>query len=633
MTHTYYVPLTVIGWLLLAVSGWAQPNVVWLSAEDLGLHLGCYGDPLAKTPHLDRLAQQGVLYRQAFVPAPVCAPCRSSIITGVMATTLGTSNMRSLVTLPDEIRCFPAYLRDAGYFCTNNSKTDYQFDVPPGVWDESGEEAHWQHRAADDQPFFAVFNFLGTHESRVRGDRPVYEEAVADLGSDQWTDPDSVTPPPFHPNTAAVRGDWARYYNTIAALDNWVGRQLADLEKAGVADNTIVIFWTDHGVGLPRGKRWLYDSGLQVPLIVRAPQAHQDLVPHAAGTSTHELVSLVDLGPTVLNLAGIDIPETMQGRAFLGRHLTPQRTYIYAFRDRMDERYDSCRAVREGRFKYIRNYTPWKPYSQQLAYAEIGATMREMRRLEAAEDLDDRVRLFFRSRKPVEELYDTADDPYELRNLADAPEHNETLTKLRSVYREWHLESGDIALLPEVELQRSGQAAGSRYQILQQAGASEFLAQLHHVADIASRGPADEASLAELRELSQHDDASIRFWAAHGLGFKHGMQPAAMRELERLLQDRDACVRLAAAEQLGQLHHPDGIAGPILEALTDDDYWVRLHAANVLDPVAEFVARSVDLRPLLVQARDHSFREAREMRLAPMVAHIMAAALARLGEQ
>ena len=248
-----------------------HPNILWLSVEDISPNLGCYGDKHAQTPRLDALAKQGVLYKNAFVCAPVCAPCRSSIITGVYPTTLGTHNMRCHIKLPPEIKCFTEYLRKAGYYCTNNAKTDYQFTPPKTAWDVSSGKAHWKNRPKKDQPFFAVFNYTGTHESAVRGDAK-YRQTEKRLAPNERHDPAALVLPPYYPDTPAVRKDWARYYNCITAMDTWVADRLAELDEAGLADDTIVIFWSDHGVGLPRAKRWLYDSGIHVPLIIRIPE-------------------------------------------------------------------------------------------------------------------------------------------------------------------------------------------------------------------------------------------------------------------------------------------------------------------------------------------------------------------------
>lgn len=468
-TNTMNKTAWLIASIILAITSTAfagdRPNILWLSVEDISPHLGCYGDKHARTPNLDRLAMQGVLYENAFVCAPVCAPCRSSIITGVYPTTLGTHNMRSRTKLPPEIKCFPEYLRKAGYYCTNLSKTDYQFTPPETAWDVSSSKAHWKNRPNKDQPFFAVFNYGGTHESAVRGDSN-YQKTERLLSPNERHDPALLELPPYYPDTPAVRQDWARYYNTITAMDKWVAGRLAELDAAGLADDTIVVYWSDHGVGLPRGKRWLYDSGIRVPLIVRIPDKFRRAGQGGANTRTDELVSLIDLPPTMLNLAGLEIPEHMQGRAFLGDKLTAPREYVFAARDRLDERYDIIRAVRDKRYKYIRNYEPWKPYAQWISYAERNAVMKELRRLHAKGKLSPAAERFFAAEKPAEELYDLEKDPHELRNLASSPEHSKFLARMRTAHSEWRSETRDLGLIPESELVRRELNGEIRYRML-----------------------------------------------------------------------------------------------------------------------------------------------------------------------
>jgi uncharacterized sulfatase len=243
-----------------------RPNILWLSAEDISPHFGCYGDAHAKTPNIDALAQRGVRYKNCFTTAGVCAPCRSGIITGVYQSTLGTHHMRCKAVLPDQIRPFPAYLREAGYYCTNQKKTDYQFTPPQETWDESSGEAHWKNRKDKSQPFFAVFNYGGCHESGINNDSK-YQSVTENLTADQRQDPDQLELPPYYPDTPLVREDWKRNCELITAMDAWAGNLIQQLKDEGVYDNTIIFFWSDHGVGLPRAKRWLYDSGTRIPLV------------------------------------------------------------------------------------------------------------------------------------------------------------------------------------------------------------------------------------------------------------------------------------------------------------------------------------------------------------------------------
>lgn len=411
----------------------SRPNILWVSFEDTNPYYGCYGDPLAKTPNLDRLAAEGCLYTHAFSTAGVCAPARSAIITGMYPTSIGTMHMRTTHTNPATpemptpysacpphfVKCLSEYLRKAGYYCTNNFKTDYQFEPPFTAWDELSATAHWRNRPDPDQPFFAVFNPNNTHESTE------WEEAELDWeeGTPELTvDPDAVALPPYFPDTAKVRLAMAKMYTQIEASDKTLGMYLAQLEEDGLLENTFVFHWSDHGP-LPRGKRWPYDSGIHVPMIVRGPEIKP-------GTVTDQLVSTIDLAPTVLSLCGLDIPSHLQGQPFLGPKATDEREYVFAARDRFGESYDMVRAARDKRFKYIRNFRPELPYMLWIPYRNRHPIVQEWWRLHTEEKLENPQDVMFRDR-PVEELYDCDADPWELNNLAQNSTYADDLQRLR----------------------------------------------------------------------------------------------------------------------------------------------------------------------------------------------------------
>jgi len=421
-----------------------RPNILWVSIEDLNPHLGCYGDPIAQSPTIDRLAEDGMRFTNAFTPAGVCAPCRSSIITGMYQNSIGTQHMRTShrapglptpyeAVPPPYVKTFTEYLRAAGYYCTNNKKTDYQFGLPFTAWDESSGEAHWRNRPDPNQPFFAVFNFTTTHESQ-------------NWKEPEQTDPAVVEVPPYYPDTLPVRKDLARQYDNIALVDKQIGEVLSQLEADGLREETIVFFWSDHGDGLPRAKRWLYDSGLHVPLIVRWPG---EITP---GTVNENMVSFVDLGPTVLSMAGVPVPVHMQGKAFLGDQAAEPREYIYGARDRFDESYDMVRAVRDKRYKYIRNYYPNQPYVLHLPYRNRNRTMQELIRLDTEGKLTGPQKLWMRDTRPPEELYDTEKDPYEIHNLANDPKYKSILQRKRSEMDRWMEEIDDLGDIPEEQM-------------------------------------------------------------------------------------------------------------------------------------------------------------------------------------
>lgn len=560
-----------------------RPNILWISCEDTSPCLGCYGDPRAITPALDGLAAQSVRYTNAYTVAGVCAPSRSGIITGMYPTTLGTHHMRCEAKLPAHVKCFPEYLREAGYYCTNNVKTDYNFPPPRSAWDESSQQAHWRNRPQG-RPFFAVFNITTTHESRIRAEGDEYARLTARLRPDQRQDPDKMTLPPYHPDTAAVRRDWARFYELVTAMDYQVAGLLGQLEKEGLADDTIVFFWADHGVGLPRAKRWLYDSGTHVPLIIRLPEKHRASGQGQPGSVNDELVSFIDLAPTVLNLAGVKLPEHMQGRAFLGADLTPPRQYVYGARDRMDERYDIIRSIRDKRYRYIRNYEPFKPYYQYMNTPEGGPTMRELRRLHAAGKLPAAAELFMADRKPVEELYDLETDPHEVRNLAGSPAHRRALERLRAAHVQWMLDTRDLGLLPEPEIAEREEKHGSRHAILRQPGHQKLIPRLRSVVELGERG---RQALPQLARELKDGDAAVRYWAAIGLGNLGREATAALETLKATLKDLSASVRIAGARALCRMGAESDALPVLIRELASEREWVRLSAAIALDELGK----------------------------------------------
>lgn len=419
-----------------------QPNVLWISAEDISPSLGCYGDSYAITPRLDQLASEGMRFTRCFTHAGVCAISRSGLITGMYPIAIGSQHMRSQIVLPSHVKAFPEYLRAAGYWTTNRSKTDYNFPPPKAAWDENSPNARdWRGRAAG-QPFFSVINLVTTHESQIRGK---FGETLHD--------PAKASLPPYIPDTPVTRRDWARYADLLTTLDRQVAAILDQLEADGLAEETIVFFWGDHGHGLPRGKRWLYDSGTRVPLIIRWPGKLK------AGSVSDDFVCFLDFAPTMLRLAGVELPSYLHGRplnalevetaAISTQPTDVRREFIFGHRDRMDETYDLIRSARDTRFKYLRNYAPHRSYAQNITYMNQMPTMREMRRLNAEGQLSGPAAQFFRETKPVEELFDTEADPHEVVNLADRPEHAETLKRLRAALERWQEEVGDSGLIPE----------------------------------------------------------------------------------------------------------------------------------------------------------------------------------------
>jgi arylsulfatase A-like enzyme len=427
-----------------------QPNILWISTEDMSPHLGCYGDKVAKTPNIDRLASQGIRFTNVFTTAAISAPCRAGIITGMYQTSIGCMHMRTTsyrrsadnpleftAVPPHYVKAFTEYMRTAGYYCTNNNKTDYQFTkdpVPASIWDECSRTAHYKNRPDKNQPFFAVFNWTGTHESQnwdISGVK---------------TDPRTVKVPPYYPDNDIIRSNIAKMYDNIARLDSVVGVLLKELEKEGELDNTVIFFWGDHGDGLPRAKRWLYDSGLNIPLIIKLPGKPK------AGTVDDRLISSIDLGPTVLSLAGIPVPAHMQGIPFLGGQAGSPREAVFAARDRVDESYDMIRSVRTKNYLYIRNYYPNEPFPIWVPYLSNMPIYKEMLRLDAEGKLTGSQKSWMAYSRPPEELYDVSADPFQVHNLINDPKLKPVLDDLRDRHKKWTFETGDMGHLNEPEM-------------------------------------------------------------------------------------------------------------------------------------------------------------------------------------
>lgn len=574
-----------------------RPNILWLSCEDIGPHLGCYGYPNARTPTLDQLAAKGARYENAFTVSGVCAPNRSAIITGMYASSLGTHHMRSggegtehsiKPEIPAQVKCFSEYLRNEGYYCTNNSKEDYNFDTPESAWDESSGKAHWRNRPDPNQPFFAVFNYTGTHEGSVHMSEEDHEERVRPLTPDQRQDPRKLELPPYYPDTPTFRQMWADYYELITRMDYWVKDLLGQLEEDGLAEDTIVFFWSDHGVGLPRAKRWLYDSGTHIPLIVHIPQKFRTGGQGRPGTVEDRLVSSVDFGPTALNLIGIRRPAHMHGQPFLGPDLPAEREYVFGARDRMDERYDIIRMVRDRRYKYLRNYEPFKSYHQYMNTPEQGAEMQEFHRLADQGNLSPAARWFTREEKPVEELYDCQTDPHEIQNLAGDPQYQDVLVRMREVHERWMMATKDLGLIPEPELVAIEKEYGTRYAFFRQLDRdnSQLFRELHAGASLA--GKPEIADLPALLEALDTPEPSIRYWGLIGIGNLGVQAKPAVEKVYHGLSDRSPVVRVAAARALYKMGHEGQEALPVLiDELQSPHEWVRLTAVTVLDNIGE----------------------------------------------
>ena len=441
-----------------------RPNILWLVAEDLSPSIPAFGDSTVVTPTLNRLAKEGVCYDNFYSPHPVCAPARASIITGMYATHISASNMRtgpwysdnvSSESLnkakkqfpegvvpyeaipPAEVKMFTEYLRAEGYYCTNNAKQDYQFRKTMTAWDESSNTAHWRNGPIN-KPFFAVFNFGVTHESRI----------WRKMNDSLWIDDDLTVPiPPYLPDSEIGRRDVRRMYSNLLEMDDQVGKIIGQLEEDGLLEKTIIVWYTDHGGPLPRQKRMLHDSGLKVPMIIRFPKKQ------FANNRDGRMISFIDLAPTMLSLIGMEPKKYMDGSAFLGSYLREEEP-IYAFgaADRFDGVYDRNRTVRDNQFRYIKYYMPEKPMYLDVAYRRQMPVMQELLEWRDSGKLDKEQALWFRTEKPQEELFDLWNDPHEIHNLAENPEYKEKLHELRRVHNEWVSDGMDTGLMEERDL-------------------------------------------------------------------------------------------------------------------------------------------------------------------------------------
>jgi arylsulfatase A-like enzyme len=517
-----------------------RPNFLWIVSEDNDPFLGCYGDPHARTPRLDALAAEGILYTHAFANAPVCAPSRSTLITGVYASTLGTLHMRSRYRIPPEIGFYSTYLRQSGYYCMNPGKTDYNIaGDDTATWDKGKS---WSD-APPDKPWMLVLNNFTTHESALHGST-VHPEFLKE----------PCTLPPYHPDTPEIRSNWVEYYHDMTKMDGEVGAILDRLAQAGLADDTIVFYYSDHGGILPRSKRYVYDSGLHVPMIIRFGKHFQKLAPAPAGTKLDRLVSFVDLAPSLLSLAGAPIPAHMQGSPFLGPKAAPPRTTVFGFRGRMDERRDLSYTIRESRFRYIHNYLPHRIYGQRLDYLwKMPATVSWEKAYK--EGKCDATQSAFWQPKPTEELYDEEADPYEVVNLASRPEHGETLRRLRKALDDQLRANRDPGFLPEMEM--LARAKGGPISSMTADQDRYPFSRIFETADLASSR--EDSALPQLLERMKDPDAAVRYWAAVGCAVRGPKAASGTPALQALLGDASPPVRVAAGEALVLLGDAAGL--------------------------------------------------------------------------
>jgi len=583
---------------LLSASAADRPNVLWITAEDLSPALGAYGDPDAKTPKLDAFAKESVRYTRAFAAAPVCSPSRSTLITGMWAPSLGTSQMRSTFPLPPSVNGFPAYLREAGYFTTNQIKTDYntsdEMRLIQESWDEISPTASWSSSSRKEgQPFFTVINHMVSHQSATMvWPYEVFREKVqSKLPADQIHDPAKITVPPYYPDTEVVRRELARFHDCVSVLDQQVGAILEQLEKDGLADDTIVFFYSDHGSGMPRHKRLLHDSGMHVPLMVRFPEKWKHLAPAEAGGTVDRLVTFVDFAPTVLSLAGLEVPKAMQGQVLLGPKAAPEAEYVYGFRDRVDEVFDLSRSIRSKDYLYIRNYLPHLSWAQPGVYSDQGAIQQEIFRHAAAnaDSLTKPQKAYVAPTRPIEEFYDVNADPQNLVNLLDGDLNDAQKTALeahRAAFVKKRMEILDLGVLPESLMVGFIVDENRPLREIAEGKTSHRpdLAKIWATADLVGKG-----ERADLLDLVHDGDAAVRFWAIVALRVAFPKDEELLEELYDAMDDVDVAVRIETAHWMADVSekHRYEAVQVLGRELINEDWWTALRACRAVELLGE----------------------------------------------
>jgi N-sulfoglucosamine sulfohydrolase len=570
--------LVIIAISHCSVEAQERPNILWLVSEDNSPMLGAYGDELALTPNLDRLAESGVRYTNAYATSPVCSAARSTLIHGVYGIRYGIQHHRSAHKTPKSLKPYPLFFREAGYYVTNNSKKDYNLIDDQDCWDESSTGAHYKNRKPG-QPFFAVFNIADSHESRLFPDDVKNKRESGIYPSVSRIDPKDIHLPAYHPDKPEIRQEWADYYDAVTHMDKQVGSLMLELEGYDLQDNTIVVYYSDHGGALARGKRSVKDSGTRIPLIIYFPDKWKHLAPVKPGEATDRFVSFVDFPATMLSLIGADVPDQMVGIPFLGDKPGPEREYVFMYRDRIDSRYDMVRAIKKGDCRYIVNYTPYRPYGQHYLYSDNSRTSTAWKNAWLAGECNE-VQSEFWELKKGEELYRTDTDPDEVNSLIGNPEYQKILVELRTICHEEILRNRDVGFIPESMF--SVFAGDSTIYQFAQSEAYQ-LEEIKSVADIAIQN--DSKNLGFLKRKMKDRDPLIRYWAIVGAVILQEQASPAEKQIRNLLVDPYPEIRIAAAEAIGYLGDQDRAIEQIVQELQFDenkDAHIYTSAADVL---------------------------------------------------
>lgn len=559
-----------------------RPNILWITCEDISPYLGSYGCREAQTPSLDRLAKKGIRFTNAYANAPVCAVARATILSGMYATTTGTHQMRSNIQLPPEIPAYPKILREAGYYCTNNSKKDYNsnYENDGSLWDESSNNAHYRNRKTD-QPFFAVFNITVTHESQLNKDLISRYIERKQIPVEPRIHPADIKLPPYQPDLPEIREDWSRLHDLITLMDKMAGDLIQELEDQGLADNTIIFFNSDHGGQLARSKRYIYNVGTQVPFIVHLPEKWQHLAKERPGDTYNSMVSFVDFAKTFLSITGCETPVKMQGRIFLGTEKEKAPDFVHFYRDRMAERYDFSRAVTDRHYYFVRNFMPHRPAGRDSRYGyEVQANWR------AWEDWYDKggcneIQSQFYQPKPAHELFDTKKDPWHIVNLSNQPKYQKRVKELSDEVDRWMIETRDVGLIPE-PMFHDLIGKNKEYKTLYDYAQSDNypVGQILDVAKAASSGEQEKLSM--YLSLMKSSHPIIRYWATYGIFILRSKDMEVQAALkERIKRDDIAANRIMAAQALGLCGDPDRAFTALIKEVNETDQgYVLLQALN-----------------------------------------------------
>ncbi|TWU40386.1 Sulfatase [Novipirellula artificiosorum] len=559
-----------------------RPNILWLTSEDNSAEwLGCYGNVLAKTPHINQLAREGFRYTNVFANIPVCSPTRGSWITGVHALSLGIQPMRSSNEIPhDRIPYYPDLLAARGYFTGNSTKTDFNIGgrSDGDCWDHQGKVA-WE-KLPERQPFFQVVNSTTSHESRAHGQ---VEKTRCN--------PDDVVVAKYHPDIPQIRKNYAKYYDAVENMDKEIGASLAKLEELGLADNTIVIHNSDHGGVMPRSKRFLFNNSIHCPLIVRIPERYKHLWPaEKPGMTVDRLVAFIDMPKTWMSLTGAEIPSHMQGTIFLGPGTEPEDEFSFGYSERQGDVLDDSRSVRGKRYYYIKRYMPFVPWGQFASYTWKMEATRAWEAHHKAGLTDEITGRFFLPKPHSEELYDTQTDPDCIHNLIDDPRHAERITRMRGALRSWQEEVHDSGLLPEEErAKRAADNGVTIYDMVRDPKLYDLPAYLD-AADLAIAGEAQ--NLPRLAELLKHEDAGVRYWAVTGCLILQDEAKPIREEILALADDQSHEVRAVAAYHLFQIGEKE-LALLWLGRLLESQTYASMKTLSVIYWIGE------EARPLL----------------------------------